>query len=292
MIGTGWDVPATLLHLVQAPGGTAWLAALPALRRQVLAEWGLVPDGPPYPGGTASLVLPVTRAGRPLVLKIAWPHPEAAREADALDAWDGEGAVRLLAHDPERRALLLERCDPGTPLWAAAGVDRLGVLSSLLPRLWVAAPKEVAPLAEEARGWARALPAAWERAGKPCERRLVDAALAAIHRLAGTQPEEVLLHQDLHAGNVLAAGRAPWLVIDPKPLRGERAFSVAPIVRGAELGEGRTATLGRLDRLCEDHGLCRDRALGWTLAQTMAWGFGGRRAAMHHECARWLLDAA
>ena len=28
--------------------------------------------------------------------------------------WNGEGAVRLLAHDPERRALLIERCRPGT----------------------------------------------------------------------------------------------------------------------------------------------------------------------------------
>ena len=41
----------------------------------------------------------------------------------------------------------------------------------------------------------------------------------------------MLVNQDLHADNVLAAEREPWLVIDPKPLTGEREFAVAPIVR-------------------------------------------------------------
>jgi streptomycin 6-kinase len=34
----------------------------------------------------------------------------------------------------------------------------------------------------------------------------------------------VLLCTDLHAGNVLAAEREPWLVIDPKPCVGDPAF--------------------------------------------------------------------
>jgi streptomycin 6-kinase len=34
----------------------------------------------------------------------------------------------------------------------------------------------------------------------------------------------VLLATDLHADNVLRAVRRPWLMIDPKPFVGERAF--------------------------------------------------------------------
>jgi streptomycin 6-kinase len=34
----------------------------------------------------------------------------------------------------------------------------------------------------------------------------------------------VLLCTDLHAGNVLAAQREPWLVIDPKPFVGDPAY--------------------------------------------------------------------
>ncbi len=72
--------------------------------------------------------------GTPAVLKVFWPHREAEQEADALERWDGEGAVRLLARDDERSALLLERCEPGSFLSTAD--DPVGVLIELLPRLW------------------------------------------------------------------------------------------------------------------------------------------------------------
>ena len=61
--------------------------------------------------------------------------------------------------------------------------------------------------------------------------------------LAGTQGELVLVHQDLHGENVLAAEREPWLVIDPKPLAAEREFAVAPIVRSVELGDSKRDAL-------------------------------------------------
>ncbi len=51
--------------------------------------------------------------GTPAVLKLTNPHRESEQEADALERWDGDGAVRLLARDDERNALLLERCEPG-----------------------------------------------------------------------------------------------------------------------------------------------------------------------------------
>ena len=69
------------------------------------------------------------------MLKLTFPHRESELEADALERWDGDGAVRLLARDDERHALLLERCEPGTFLSGWDG-DALGVLVGLLPRLW------------------------------------------------------------------------------------------------------------------------------------------------------------
>ena len=89
--------------------------------------------------------------------------------------------------------------------------------------------------------------------------------------------------------NVLAATRQPWLVIDPKPLRGEREFSLPPIIRSFELGHSERATRCRLDRLTAEIGLDRDRALGWAVAQTMAWSFGSGYRDHHHETTRWLL---
>lgn len=71
----------------------------------------------------------------------------------------------------------------------------------------------------------------WElRIGEPFDagaggRRLLDAALDALTVLPRTQGEPVLVNQDLHGDNVLAAQREPWLLIDPKPLVAEREFA-------------------------------------------------------------------
>ena len=70
----------------------------------------------------------------------------------------------------------------------------------------------------------------------------------------------ILVSQDLHAGNVLSANREPWLLIDPKPLRADREFSLAPIIRSPELGHSRRQVLRRLDRLTGELGLDRERA--------------------------------
>jgi streptomycin 6-kinase len=149
------------------------------------------------------------------------------------------------------------------------------------------------PLAEEAALWADHLPERWERAERPFERTLLDAAIGMLRDLASTQGEQVLLHQDLHADNVLSAEREPWLVIDPKPLVGEREFAIAPIVRGHELGHSQRDVLHRLDRLVAELGLDRERALGWTLGQTVAWAWENERPLREHlDTARWLLEAA
>jgi streptomycin 6-kinase len=90
---------------------------------------------------------------------------------------------------------------------------------------------------------------------------------------------------------VLAAQREPWLVIDPKPLAGEREFSLAPIIRSFELGDSQKDVIYRLDRLSSELQLDRDRARRWTIAQTVAWSFDSSYAARHYETARWLLGA-
>jgi streptomycin 6-kinase len=236
----------------------------------------------------ASLAMPATRPdGAPAVLKVRYPDREGEHEAEALRRWDGEGAVRLLDLDAERSALLLERCEPGLSLGDAAPQDAIEVFADLLPRLWIDADEPFTRLEDEAAWWASTLEAGWAAEDRPIGRRLIDGALGAIADLAPTQPERVLLHQDLHGDNVLSATRAPWLAIDPKPLVGERAFSLAPIVRSYELGHSREAAVGRLDALAVRLDLDRERARRWTIAQTVTWA-GDER---HLETATWLLDA-
>jgi streptomycin 6-kinase len=272
-----------------------WLARLPSLVDECVDQWSLC-IGDAFPYAFASLVLPATlRDGSGAVLKVQFPDRESEHEAAALARWNGDGAVRLLAHDPDRHALLLERCEPGTPLSEVEEGDALDVLISLLPRLWRPAGEPFRSLADEAAWWAEYLPLNWERAGEPFERRLLDAALDVLESFPGSQGELVLLSQDLHADNVLRARREPWLVIDPKPLAGEREFSVVAVVRGAELGRGASHVRHRLDRLAGELDLDRERVRGWTLAQTLAWATGGDLDdgfdQSQVETARWLLEA-
>lgn len=257
-----------------------WLAGVPTLLAETATAWGLTP-GEPYPAGAAGLAVRADLPdGTPAVLKMTNPHRESEQEADALERWDGDGAVLLLARDDARHALLLERCDPGTFLSDWDG-DTLGVLIGLLPRLWKSGDG-FTPLADEAEHWAASL-------DDVRDNRLKQAALHYIRELAPTQGEQVLVNQDLHGENVLAGQREPWLVIDPKPLAGEREFSVASVVRSNELGHSKRDVLYRLDRLCAELGLDRERARGWTIAQTVAWSGGADYVTPHMEVVEWLL---
>jgi streptomycin 6-kinase len=274
----GFDLPSGLDWLRSSQEGRAWLRRLPGLVDACAEEWKLR-LGHPFEYAYASLAVRATTPdGEPVVLKIQFPDRESEHEAAALRVLDGDGAIRLLAHDAQRHALLLERCEPGTPLSQLDPDAALDVMVGLLPRLWKPAGQPFRSLTEEAAWWAEYLEPRWVRTGRPFERKLLDAALDALGSLPASQGEQVLVHQDLHADNVLAAGREPWLVIDPKPLVGEREFGIAPLVRGGELGTGREKVVHRLERLTTELGLDRERARLWTLAQTVAWAFEADRA--------------
>ena len=246
-----------------------WRRGAARLAEDVAADWGLTLGRPYVPGAAGHVVRAELADGTPAVLKLFWPHREAEQEADALERWDGDGAVRLLARDDARSALLLERCEPGSFLSeASADVDRLGVLIGLLPRLWKRA-EGFHSLTDEVAWWD------------------LDGSVGALAReLAATQGDLVLVHQDLHGENVIAAQREPWLVIDPKPLAAEREFAVAPIVRSFELGRSKRDVFYRLDRLCAELGLDRERARGWTIVHTVAWG--GDSSVDRSEVVEWL----
>ena len=206
-------------------------------------------------------------------------EPEAEHEADALAFWDGRGAVRLLARDDARGALLIERCRPGRRLW---DVDEDRALEAVVPvfeALHRPAPERhpFRLLADEAERWAEDLPRRWERGGRWLERAVVEKGARLARELASTQHELVVSHQDLHGGNVLASVRAPWLAIDAKPLVGDPAFDTASFLRDRRrwlLAQPRPERIvaRRLEALADALGLDRERMRGWALVHALAWG--------------------
>ncbi len=284
------ELPAGIEWMHGHAEASAWLADLPRVIEECARQWNLR-VGRPFDSAYVSVPLrAVTADGTEVVLKLQWPHRESEHEAAALMHWDGDGAIRLLEHDPGLDALLVERCVPGAPLSSIPQSEAMEVLADLLPRLWKPAGETFRPLAEEAAHWADELVKKWSIEDQPLEKRLREVTLEALDTLPSTQGEQVLLHQDLHGENILSAQREPWLVIDPKPLAGEREFGLASIVRSSEFGKEPDDVIYRLDTLSERLRLDRERGRLWSIAQTIAWS-SGEHSAGHIETVTRLLDA-
>jgi streptomycin 6-kinase len=208
-----------------------WLAGLPEIVGELSARWSLRVGEPFQPGGSASWVAPATGAGgRECVLKVGWRHYEADHEPDALRAWDGRGAVRLYAAQVNgpNAALLLERCSPGTSLKTLPEPEQDVVIADLLLKLWPmpAGAPAFRPLQNMCEAWATQFELDFARSPGPVDPELARTAMHLMRTLPATADREALLSTDLHAENVLAAEREPWLVIDPKPYAGDPAYDV------------------------------------------------------------------
>ena len=210
------------------------MAGLESVVARLLEEWELDRLGAPYPGGSHSLVAPVTlRDGSRTVLKVPLVDDENRLEAEALKLYGGDGAVQLFALDDRSGAMLLERACPGTPL--ESHPDRAAAIEigcALLRRLRrpVPAHHPFTRVTEKAREWGRMFDAQLEHASHSVPRRLLAEATAAIHELTSDSMPACLVNRDAHLGNVLAARREPWLLIDPKPLVGDPAFDAGYLV--------------------------------------------------------------
>jgi streptomycin 6-kinase len=218
------------------PAVRDWLAALPQAVASLADQWSVSVGDPFEPGGQCSWTAPVTGvSGAALVLKVGFRFAggEERDEAAGLQAWDGNGAVRLQAacNSESCYGLLLERCRPGTPLGQVLPEPEQDVVvAGLLGRLWVQPYQADAfrPLAQMCAAWAQEFEAAYVSAPSPdrIDSGLARAGIALFRELPGTAASRARLCTDLHAGNILAARREPWLVIDPKPYAGDPSYDV------------------------------------------------------------------
>jgi len=190
------------------------LAALERVAREVAAEWG-VELGEPFGLARYSYVAP---ADAEAVLKVTPPEDdEADEEADALELWHGDGAVRLLRRDLERRGLLLERASPGHDLSLVPEEDATAAAVALARRLW---KRGQSPGLSPFRSIHAHVPR-W--LAKAAEHELAPVAQELYDRLE--KREDTLIHGDFHHHNIIRSSRG-WLAIDPKPMLGEPEYDV------------------------------------------------------------------
>jgi streptomycin 6-kinase len=248
----------------------AWLRRLPDTLRDLQRRWSLT-VGTPFEGENASCawVAPVQLAdGTSAVLKLGMPHMEAEHEIDGLRFWNGEPTVRLLQADDDLRAMLLERCEPGTALRALAEPEQDIVIAHLLRRLRrrPSEPHPFRPLSAMLAYWSDETLADAKQWRDPA---LVRDGLDLFKELPRTAPTEVLLATDLHAGNVLEAQREPWLVIDPKPFVGDPAYDATQHLLNCD-ARLRSDPDGTISRFADLLGLDHERVRLWTFARAAA----------------------
>jgi streptomycin 6-kinase len=245
-----------------------WLRQLPHAIGELRDRWSLS-LGIPFDDASCAWVAPALRIdGTRAVLKLGMPHMEAAHELQGLRFWDGDPTVRLLEADVALNAMLLEYCEPCTALREVPELEQDVVIAKLLRRLWrrPAAVHSFRPLCEMTAYWAGKTIAA---ASRWRDVVLVYEGLRCLEELSRPSVDDVLLATDLHAGNVLRARREPWLVIDPKPFVGDRAYDATQHLFNcrARLLAGLDATIRRFSDFLEvDH----ERVQRWMFARSAA----------------------
>ena len=206
--------------------------------------------------------------GSSAVLKVGMPHMEAEHELDGLRFWNGDPTVRVLLADDHTGAVLLDRCEPGTPLHELPESDQDVVITGLLRRLWrsPSGPHPFRPLSVLMKFWTEETLAdveQWPDTG------LVREGLRLFKELPHTAPIEVLLATDLHAGNVLRATREPWLVIDPKPFVGDPAYDATQHLFNCDV-RLRADPDGIIRRVADLLEVDHERVRLWTFARAAA----------------------
>ena len=267
---------------VHGDAGAAWLRRLPDIVAECERRWSLR-VGPPFPDLSYNYATAAVMAdGRDIVLKHGVPHDEFTSEANALQAFDGRGAARLLQVDVELGAMLLERLQPGTSLVRIDDdTEATAIAAAVMRRVRRSAPEGVAfQTVDDWAGGLRRLRDHFEGDTGPLPPHLVERSEALLADLAASPTERMLIHGDLHQYNILRSLREPWLAIDPKGVLGETEFEPAAFLRDRIKGHaaaGRSASRHSLERLviqpADESDLDRGRVLRWAVVQSVlaAW---------------------
>jgi streptomycin 6-kinase len=265
--------------------GRDWLQRLPALALDIVGRWRLTLE-PPFTNGFVDYVTPVRRAdGSPAVLKLCFVEPEFVSGTAALDAYHGNGAVRLFEADLDAGALLLERLEPGESLSTLAEVTaEMHIAAGIMRGLWQAPVSD--PTLLHLDDWVTQanLPSSM-----PLHKRShpwIESALRRAAELLAEPHPEVLLHGDLHFDNVLSSQRG-WLAIDPKGIVGDPAWELAPLLINNldAAGDAWPALVRRrLDQLVEELGFDPERSYALSSVRALQARFWSLRddSTPHH----------
>jgi streptomycin 6-kinase len=254
-----------------------WLEALADLIGELTARWDLLVTGTATDVDAFGMTIPATRGDDRVLLRMSYPDGWFVDQTVALQAWNGNGVVRLLEHDP-RGGHLRAAPDPGTSLIEEQNQMRaLRLAAGALQALWIEPPEGLQTLTAEVRAWVSEMPARFESVHQPFERTLLQEAEQLFRAYMPTQTTKVLLHGDARIGAFAMDGTRA-IATDPKPLVGEPAFDAAALLRDvpadvvADTAGCRQLLQSRLDHLTDLLDVGASRVKGWAFAVAVDMG--------------------
>jgi streptomycin 6-kinase len=185
--------------------------------------------------------------------------------------------------------MLCERAIPGEALLHVAGIDDDGaaaIVGDVIAGLMEASPPAVDLALPSLESWTASL-AAHERSPLLPLARAAARARAMALELHAASASSIVLHGDLHQGNVLRASRQPWLAIDPKGVIGPAAAEAAAFLRNPrrqllEQPDAIGIVVRRIDVLAERLGQDARAIAGWAYVMAVlsaAWAVEDHEAA-------------
>jgi streptomycin 6-kinase len=272
--------PLLVRNAVMAWGdeGRRYLQALPERVTSVCRDWSLT-LGRAYPM-TFHWVSEVRRTdGTSAVLKLGpTGSADTAAEVASLRHFAGQGAVRLLAHDSARGAMLLEQARPGTTATSVAtDLVATAAIITVLRQLHRPPTVDTALLPELGERNRRSFVDHLRRypGDDPFPRRLVTRALGLCRELCADAAPRVVLHGDLHHDNVLrdSDGRQAWLAIDPHGVVGDPVAEAGAMLYNPDPSR-RDPQLTRLvparvEQLADGMGTSCERVVAWGFVQAV-----------------------
>jgi len=267
------QLPESFRHTIKSvhgEKGESWLDGFGELVRYCETKWGLRIVHP-YDLTYNYVAAVRLEDGTEAALKLCVPNKESRSEEQALRVYDGRGAVRVIDSEPDRGILLMESVRPGYTLHKIQDDEEAMLAAAqVMKRLWRPAPTSVHAFPSVA-GWTEGLQRlrlCFDGGTGPLPERMVELAEITFEELLRTAGEPLLLHGDLHHGNLLAGGREPWIAIDPKGVIGEAEYEACALLTNNLPAYGQSIDIlrNRVNVLASALGLDRARILKWAMS--------------------------
>jgi streptomycin 6-kinase len=212
------------------------------------------------------------RENLPVVLKVIKQRGDEWSSGEILDAFDGNGVVRVYEQAPG--AVLIERLQPGHSLTNislnASDEEATDILGGVIHQM---SARELPKTCPTVQDWAKGFERYIASGDDSIQKRLVKAGYRVYSDLCASQLAPRLLHGDLHHYNVLFDSNRGWLAIDPKGVIGDIEFEIGAVLRNPierpDLFVSPSIIERRLQQFTRKLDLDFTRALAWGFAQAV-----------------------